>query len=146
MTIAQSSKAGDAIKAVQRHKESVSKAKKRASASITDMTGPEFSDSGRVDDSRWVVINSTELRFHSIEMEVLEAEGPVVRRSPRTAARSAISQAHLTRKYRLPTATEHAVLKACWKRARAAAALGGWWAPRTVPHAPSMARQAQRAT
>ena len=74
----------------------------------------EGDDSGRVDDSRWVVINSTELRFHSIEMEVLEAEGPVVRRSARTAARSAISQAHLTRKYRLPTATERAVLKACW--------------------------------
>lgn len=49
-----------------------------------------------------VVINSTELRCHSIEMEVLGAEGPAIRRSTRTAARSATSRAHLTRKYRLP--------------------------------------------
>ena len=74
----------------------------------------EGDDSGRVDDSRLVVINSTELRFHSIEMEVLEAEGPAVRRSTRTAARSATSRAHLTRKYRLPIDAEDAILKACF--------------------------------
>ena len=40
--VAESLKGDAAIKAVSKHKESVSKAKKRASASITDMTGPEF--------------------------------------------------------------------------------------------------------
>jgi hypothetical protein len=74
----------------------------------------EGDDSGKVDDSKVVVINSTELRCHSIEMEVLEAEGPAVRRSTRTAARSATSSAHLTRKYRLPIDAEDAVLKACF--------------------------------
>ena len=74
----------------------------------------EGDDSGKVDDSKVVVINSTELRCHSIEMEVLEAEGSAVRRSTRTAARSATSRAHLTRKYRLPMDAEDAVLKACF--------------------------------
>ena len=74
----------------------------------------EGDDSGKVDDSKVVVINSTELRCHSIEMEVLEAEGPAVRRSTRTAARSATSSAHLTRKYRLPIDAEDAILKACF--------------------------------
>ena len=41
--VAESSKGDAAIKAVSKHKESESKAKKRASASITDVTGPEFS-------------------------------------------------------------------------------------------------------
>ena len=74
----------------------------------------EGDDSGKVDDSKVVVINSTELRCHSIQMDVLEAEGPTVRRSSRTAARSATSSAHLTRKYRLPIDAEDAVLRACF--------------------------------
>ena len=53
----------------------------------------EGDESGKIDDSKVVVIDSTELRCHSIEMEVLEAEGPAVRRSTRTAARSATSRA-----------------------------------------------------
>ena len=67
-----------------------------------------------VDDSKVVVITSTELRCHSIEMEVLEAEGPAIRRSTRTAARSATSRAHHTRKHRLPIDAGGAILKACF--------------------------------
>ena len=67
-------------------------------------------------ESEWesILVGTNKVAFSGYKMQVLEAEGPVVRRSARTAARSAISQAHLTRKYRLPTATEREVLSACW--------------------------------
>jgi hypothetical protein len=67
-----------------------------------------------VDAPKVVVINSTELRWHSIEMDLLEATGPAVRRSARTAARGSGSGEHLARKYRLPTNAEVAILKECW--------------------------------
>ena len=67
-----------------------------------------------VDAPKVVVINSTELRWHSIEMDLLEATGPTVRRSARTAARGSGSGEHLARKYRLPIDAEVAILKECW--------------------------------
>ena len=64
--------------------------------------------------SKEFVINSTELRAGNIEMDQQEVAGPAVRRSARTAARSAQQAKYLARKYVLPTETEQNTLTSCW--------------------------------
>ena len=99
---------------VQVLKECKSETQRQQYRQSLTLLAPELGNGKGVDAPKVVVINSTELRWHSIEMDLLEATGPTVRRSARTAARGSGSGEHLARKYRLPIDAEVAILKECW--------------------------------
>ena len=74
------------------------------------------------DNSEEFVINSTELRLTSIEMDKYAAEplGPAVaavRRSSRSSARarSSLNNQHIKKKYILPVEIEQCILKHCYE-------------------------------
>ena len=71
------------------------------------------------DNSEEFVVNSTELRLTSIEMDkyIVGSIGPAVRRSsrPSARARSRLNNQHIKKKYILPIEIEQCILKHCYE-------------------------------
>ena len=65
-------------------------------------------------DAREFIINSTELRYANVELELVPPIGSALRRSSRAMARAQSSHGHvLCRKYVIPNETEQAILQCC---------------------------------
>jgi hypothetical protein len=65
-------------------------------------------------ESEEFIINSTELRFKDVELELVPPLGPVVRRSARPMSKAQSSKGRvLNRKYVIPAETEQAILNEC---------------------------------
>ena len=60
-----------------------------------------------------VIINSTELRFTHLEMDLVTAKGPVPRTSSRASTRAQSSRRAPNQKFLLPAATEQHILQLC---------------------------------
>ena len=60
------------------------------------------------------VINSTELRYTHMEMDLVTALGPVPRMSSRTSTRAQSHQRVTNKKYILPVEIEQHILQTCY--------------------------------